>query len=240
MMASTRRGALTAVLGFGISASFLPARVLASGPLALPDGPLRFTRKLTRSLSGGAELRVERSWRVTMGAQGRGYTVLGEQIAVSVDGPSSLAELAALEEARSTDGMWPILLSGSGLVVGAGRAIRDDDIARAATTARAIIERRVPAGSQREARMRYLADLLNAGAPLLEAIPHDLFFPTAQPLRAVRAVDLPGGLSGEFEVSYTAVAVPGMGWLDHATRQVTTRLEGSEQTAREEWHLRPL
>ena len=59
-------------------------------------------------------------------------------------------------------------------------------------------------------------------------------------MRLVRPVDLPDGLTGEFEVNYASNAVPGKGWLDHAAREVITRLEGTEMRMREEWQMREL
>ena len=241
MKPSTRRGALATVLGVGIAASFLPARTFAqSAVLGLPDGPMRFSRKIIRSLSDGSKLQIERSWRLLFTRQGQGIAVSGDQISVEVDAPPSLAELATIEQARSTDAIWPILLSDQGRILAAGQGIDEDDLAKAGMMARSMIESRVQPRSDREAQLDYLGQLLAAGGSLLAQIPADLFFPTEAPMRLVRAVDLPDGLTGEFEVNYASNAVPGKGWLDHAAREVITRLEGTEMRMREEWQMREL
>ena len=241
MKPSTRRGALATVLGVGIAASFLPARTFAqSAVLGLPDGPMRFSRKIIRSLSDGSKLQIERSWRLLFTRQGQGIAVSGDQISVEVDAPPSLAELATIEQARSTDAIWPILLSDQGRILAAGRGIDEDDLAKAGMMARSMIEGRAQPRPDRDAQLDYLSQLLRAGGSLLAQIPADLFFPTEAPMRLVRAVDLPDGLTGEFEVNYASNAVPGKGWLDHAAREVITRLEGTEMRMREEWQMREL
>ena len=241
MKPSTRRGALATVLGVGIAASFLPARTFAqSAVLGLPDGPMRFSRKIIRSLSDGSKLQIERSWRLLFTRQGQGIAVSGDQISVEVDAPPSLAELATIEQARSTDAIWPILLSDQGRILAAGQGIDEDDLAKAGMMARSMIESRVQPRSDREAQLDYLGQLLAAGGSLLAQLPADLFFPTEAPMRLVRPVDLPDGLTGEFEVNYASNAVPGKGWLDHAAREVITRLEGTEMRMREEWQMREL
>ncbi len=88
--------------------------------------------------------------------------------------------------------------------------------------------------------MQYLAELQQASSSLLTRLPDDLFFPRLGPMRSVRAVDLPGGLTGEFEVTYDAVSAQEGEWLADAEREVITRIAGSEQRAREVWTMREL
>jgi hypothetical protein len=237
MNSPTRRGALGAMFGLGISAGLAPTAAFAQSAIKLPESACILSRRIERSLRDGKSLRVDRSWRVNFSKRGPGIAVTGEQIGVRVDAPASLAPLASIEEARSTADMWPILLTGSGLIVSAGTGSRDEDVAKAVRVAQGMIAARSNPASSEEAQKQFFADLQRSGSSLLDRLPDDLFFPTVGPLHAVRAVDLPDGLKGEFEISYEATAVPGKGWLDRAVRQVTTRLGSSVQTAREEWVL---
>lgn len=238
--AATRRVALGTFLGLGVAGTMIPRTVFAQSPLELPAQPLALTRRIERSLRGGDHVRVERSWQVGFAHQGQGIAVSGSQTGVNVDAPPSLAPIAAIEQARSTADMWPILLTGSGLIVAAGSGSRDEDVSRAVRVAGDMIASRPVPAAQREREIAFLAQLARAGSSLLDRLPDDLFFPTIGPMRSVRSIDLPGGLRGEFELSYEATAVPGNRWLKSATREVVTRLGGSQQTAREEWILSAL
>lgn len=238
----TLRSLVASVPVMGVAAHSTAA--FAQGTIVLPDGPCKLTRVLTRSLYDGNQIRVARQWRIAFarggGLSGDRITVRGQQLSVEVDAPPSLAQFSALEEGRSTATMWPILLTQSGLIVAAGRGIVDADVDTALQTARQMIAERNGAEAAAMHVRRLQAELQSAGTSLLDRLPDDLFFPTVGPLQASRVVELPGGRVGEFEVSYEAVAVPGKGWLDRAMRQVTTRLDGTEQTAREDWSLSPI
>ncbi|MHA7820654.1 MAG: hypothetical protein ACX930_13485 [Erythrobacter sp.] len=237
MDAATRRGAIGAIFGLGMSGALVPRTAFAQSSIGLPAQPLKLTRQIKRSLRDGNHVSVERSWQVSFAQQGQGVAVSGSQMLVDVDAPPSLAPLAAIERARSTADMWPILLTGSGLIAAAGSGAREDDVSRAVRVASDLIAARTQRAAQRELKIEYLAQLARAGSALLDRLPDDLFFPTVGPVHTVRSVDLPGGLKGEFELSYEAIAVPGKGWLQSARRQVVTRLAGTQQTACEDWSL---
>lgn len=238
MSAPTRRGALGLVLGAGIGFGLGPAAAFAQSPIALPEGPQRLTRRIERSLSDGKWIKVSRRWEVAFSRQGQSIALTGQQLDCQVDAPSSLAPLTAIEKARSTAEMWPILLNGSGLIFAAGNGVAARDVNNAIEVAqRMIAERPIPA-SERSALREHLASVRRTSSSLLEQLPDDLFFPVAGPMRAVRSMELPGGMVGEFELSYSAMAVPDKGWLDRAERMIVTRLAGTEQIAREYWELR--
>jgi len=242
MRASTRRGAMGAFLGLGICASvgLFPAVARANGSVAIPTSPMLLSRRIERSLKDGASLSVDRSWRVNFASRPQGISISGEQIEASVSAPETLAPLAAIEEGRSTDEMWPIMLSADGRIVRSGMSTREDDLAAAIEQAQQMISSRAIPASEQEAQMQYIAELAKAGSSLLARLPDDLFFPRLGPVRSVREVELPGGLTGEFEVSYSAVAASSGNWLARAEREVITRLGGSEQRAHEVWNMRDI
>lgn len=182
---------------------------------------------------------VEREWRVEFKRQGQGISVVGDQIGVIVETPPGLETLAAIEKSRSTQTMWPILLSSSGQMVASGEYAAEADIDRAMHAAREIIEKE-PDGAQSEfERLQHLRQFEQAGSRLLDHMPGDLFFPSGKPQHDVRRMDLGGGFIGEYELIYTSRINPGASWLERAERQVITRIADSEKRMREEWTLRP-
>lgn len=240
MKTMTRRMALGSAAGMTIGMGLAPASVLAKSPLKLPDGPLRLSRRMQRSLHDGCSITVERAWQLTFTPQGRGISVAGEQIDCRVEAPAALAPLMEIEQSRSTEDMWPVLLNGSGLILAAGPGAREEDVAHALQTARQMIGNGRAPQSVMEAQMSYLAGLQRAGASFLDRVPDDLFFPTGSPKRVIRSIDLPDGSLGEFELVYKATPASDGRWLDRAERTVVTRLAGTLRTAREEWQLRGL
>lgn len=235
MTGLSRRGALSGALGLTLGLVAGPA--FAARGVALPTGPMLLTRLIERGLSGGAVLSVERSWEIQFTRQGQGIAITGSQVSAKVDAPDNLASLAQIEESRSTDGMFPLLLSDTGLLVATGRYIQITDIERAAQEARAIIAKRpIPADARAELA-KYLGQLQRSGAKLLDEMPKDLFFPETEPLRTFRKVSLPGGLEGEFEVTHQASIASGANWLERSERKVITRIGTSERRSREVWSM---
>lgn len=218
----------------------LPAGIArATGPIALPQGPMIFRKRIERSLRDGERLIVTRSWKVEFARSGQGISIIGEQIAAAVDAPPMLARLAQIEESRSTDAMWPVLLAESGQIMAAGQGTTENDLDRAIAVASDMIARRPLPTSQREAQLRSLSNFDKAGTELTQTMPADLFYPSARPVHLVRSLDLPGGMTGEYEVTYTSRACADSGWLERAERQVVTRINDSEKRASEEWVLQP-
>jgi len=203
----------------------------------MPDGPMRLTRRIERSLYGGASLVVERSWQVGFVQTARGISVTGEQVEAVVEAPDNLAPLAAIEQSRITDGMWPIVLSPQGRILTAGIGVRSEDISAAMREAEAMIARLNLPEAEEGARLRTLAQFQRAGNSVLETLPADLFYPTLGPIRQAREVELANGIKGEFVVTYEATHVSPGGWLDRAERHVVTRIGASERHAQERWTL---
>ena len=245
MKSPTRRGAIGGIVGLGCSAvlGLGSGAVLARtqiSQITLPERPMRLSRRLERSLRDGAKLVVSRSWQVEFAHQGQGIGITGVQLDAEVDAPSSLAPIAAIEQSRSTEDMWPMLLSGDGRILAAGVGARNEDFAAVVREAEQMIARsRVPV-SEQDAHREYLGQLGRAGSSLLETMPGDLFFPIGEPVRSSRTVELPGGLIGRFEVAYDAKCAATGAWLDRAEREVVTRIGSDERRAKELWMLAEL
>nr|WP_298931821.1 hypothetical protein [uncultured Erythrobacter sp.] len=226
-------------LGLGVAGcaglSGLP--VSAMEPIAIPAGPMRLSRRITRHLGDGKAIIVHREWQVAFAAQGRGITVSGSQLMAKVDAPEQLAPIAKIEQERSTDGMWPILLSSNGHIVAAGDHALESDISAAAQTAQEMLAGTAQPASRQARHKHYLAQMQQASAALIDQLPADLFFPAGRDQQLVRAIDLPEGMKGEFELIYTAKSAPGGAWLSKATRRITTRIGGDARTAQEDWVL---
>lgn len=239
MAGTTRRRLLTGLIAAGGIMAFVPPlRAMANAPLPLPGGPLRLTRELVRELGDGTAITVRRGWNVTFARQGRGMMLAGTQVSASVDAPPSLADLARIEQQRSTAAMFPVMLSETGRVVATGSA--PADLSEALRTAEKMIAARPQSEGQRDKLRRYLADIHRAGTGQFETLPADLFAPAGTPLRRVEPVSLPGGMTGAFELVWDARANPDTGWLVTGERQIITRIAELERRSREVWTLGPI
>ena len=242
-MDPTRRDAVRMLGGAAVvCAGLASTRSMAQTATLLPKGAQILTRRLSRSLSDGNQIKVTRSWQVEFARADQSMpgqiAITGTQTSSEVEAPPSLNQLATIERQRPTDDMWPIMLTPSGLILAAGRPMRQQDIEAALDMAQKVMAARM--GQQNAANMvaTFAEQLQRTGRSLLDRLPDDLFFPIVGPIRSARKIDLPGGETGEFEVTYEAVAVAGKGWLDRAERRITTRLAGTEQSAHEQWSLR--
>jgi len=198
---------------------------------------MRLGRRITRGLRDGATLVVAREWQVRFTAQGRGIIITGEQVSVLVEAPAVLEPLAAIERERSTASMFPIMLSGDGVLLAAGAAIEQSDLDAAVQEAKTIIAKSGDKPSRQAERLSYLAQLQSASGSLLEQMPQDLFFPQKMAMHSVRPVNLPDGSTGEFEYTYQARCAPGHIWLEQAEREIITRIGSDERHASEVWTL---
>ena len=244
MILSSRREAILALVGLplGVGATLnlelLSSTALAQNALTLPTDPMMLTRRLERSLIDGGALVVARTWQVQFNRTAQGIAISGQQVDVDVSAPQALTALAEVESSRSTDELWPIMLSDDGSIMAGGAGSTDDELAHAIEVAREIIQNRPLSASEEESQMAYLTDLQTAGATVLNTMPRDLFFPRGEPFRSFRTLELPNGLIGEFEVSYEAQSAGEDRWLRSAARQIITRVGTNEQRALEEWTMR--
>lgn len=236
-----RRHALLFAMGVGAAGLGLASRpVLAASSVECPTGPMKLTRKLSRGLRDGKAIIVTRSWTIVFARQSRGIAISGEQTEVSVDAPEILAQLSKIEESRSTTGMFPILLAPDGAIVAAGQDTNTNKLIAAIQTAESIITAQGLGQSNLSDASQFFTQLQKASASLLDEMPRDLFFPSTKPERQVRAIQLDGGLTGEFEVSWEANVQTGTALLAFAKREVITRIGSSERQSSEEWRLTPV
>ncbi len=198
---------------------------------------MRLSRTIERGLRDGASVVVERVWQVEFAHQGRGIAIIGDQVLAQVQAPTELQRLAEIEQARSTAGMFPIMLSATGEIMKIGEAIAKVDLEAAIREAEAIIANRGDSASRKAERRAYLAQLQRASGTMLEQMPRDLFYPKDAEAHSVRPVNLPDGSIGEFEFTYVASRTPGYDWLERAERQIVTRIQGDERKASEIWTL---
>ncbi len=232
------RRALLAIAAIPVSGALLAANQKA---LRLPSGAMRLTRTLERGLGDGKAITVERQWMIEFSRSGRGVQITGRQISAKVDAPKQLEALAKIEEARIAEGMFPMLLSQTGQLLGqasANNAAGDKSaMAQAIAVAEAMIAKSGRSPSDRAQAMQHLAQMQQASQPLFATMPRDLFFPSNAPIREVRPISLPGGMLGEFELTYDARAMPDADWLAHAERRIITRLGADVRQSREIWSL---
>lgn len=243
MLGTTRRRLLAGLIAAGSASAFAPPlrAMLAAGGLMLPEGPMRLGRELVRGLGGDAAITVRRGWDIGFARQGRGIVVTGTQTSVTIDAPPSLAELARIEEQRSTDAMFPIMLSEEGLVLASGTApTAPADMAAALRAAETMIASRPQSAAARDNMRLYLAEIHRAGSGQFDSLPDDLFFPASTTQRQAETVSLPGGLSGTFELTWETRTAPGTGWLAEGRRSIVTRIAEFERRSSEIWTLAPI
>lgn len=239
MGSGTRRTVLAGLMGVAAGGAALPLAGQAPG-LPLPAGDMLLTRVLVRELGDGAAITVRREWRIAFARQGRGIGITGTQTACRVETPPALAALARIEQERSTQALFPILLSEAGLVIAHGAAeVSRADMARALREAEGLIARLARSEEQQDGLRRYLGAMLGSAEGQFETLPADLFFPSGRPQRRVESLALPDGLAGQFELAWEARAVAQGRILAEGERQVVTRLAGRERRSREVWSLRP-
>lgn len=246
---STRRSFVAALIGMGLLGTAPLAGPLRAapvgGPLRLPDRPMRLTRELTRGLGedAAAAIIVRRWWDVTFDRQGRGAIVSGRQTGAEVEAPPKLADLARIEQQRDASGMFPLMLSDTGMILTAASAAprESDTVAAALRAAEGIIARQPRLPGEDRVRLRaYLGEVHRAGSGLLDTLPDDLLFPAGMPVERSETVTLPDGLTGRFRISYTAVCQPEAPWLARAERRVVTSVGGLDRAAGEVWTLAPI
>lgn len=230
-IAISRRGAL-GMTGGGLAVLAMPAG--ASEFLSLPASPMLLTRTLVRHLADGETITVERDWRIKFERSGAGIAITGSQQSASVSAPAKLDALARIEEGRDASGVFPIFLDKNGRIVSAGSGYDAQSIEDAVKVGEIMLASATAA----EARDG-LRRLQQAGESLLSALPADLFFPTSGETRRNQPITLERGLSGSFEVVYSASLASDGPWLGKASRSVTTQIGDDVKSSRESWILAP-
>lgn len=245
MKVTSRRGMLGGLAGMSIIGvprlTLAPLSATPAPPLRLPDTTLVLSRRLERGLGeDGAAITVTRRWQVRFDRQARGIIVTGEQISAEVTAPPQFAQLSAIERQRDPAGMFPILLTETGVIMPNNASFTpSEDIASALRAAEVYIAQQDVQPDERDALRAYLGQLHQASSLQLDVTPPDLLFPTGRPVERNDTVALPGGLSGSFSLRYEARPQPDAPWLMRADRWIITRVEGLERRAHEFWTLGP-
>lgn len=244
MSGSDRRSLLRLAAGALIApiAAAAPFRTAAQtgAPISPPAGPMRYTRRLERSLGDGARFVVSRSFRVVFRPDQAGFRVEGEQIDVQVDAPASLAAFRDLERKREELGLFPIRLDARGMIVGLAPDGESQQLDAAVREISAEFERRPFDPAEREELRRFVSAVHQQAGRMVTLLPLDLFAPAETARRDSRQVALPDGEVGEVSVTFTAARDPATGLMRDATREVRTRLSGDLRTTLETWQLEPL
>ncbi len=249
MVSALDRRALVRLFGAAALASLGATRAVAraAGPgpgqglgrFVPPPGPMRYTRQLVRTMAGGYSLTVERSFAVRFEPAVQGFVVAGEQTGVEVEAPTTLAALAALERKRVETGLFPLRLDRLGRIMDAPGEPRLADIDQVLAATRAVIEQRPLTASERAEAAQFLALVHQSASGFLSHLPADLFAPVERQRVEQRTLDLPGE-DGTVRVEFVAETDPRSGLMQHARREIVTRIGDQSRATREDWTLRPL
>ena len=224
-------GSVMALAGLG-----QPLRAATrTSPVRFPDEPVQLQRVLMRSLGAESSITVSRTWECRFASTAEGARIEARQIAVDVQAPAGLAALAQLERKREVTGLFPMTLDATGMMTGwAGGTA---DLQTAVAAARRIIESRELDGPSMQHASRYVADMGRIAADLVSQVPRDLFFPEPGEKRQERALDLPGGGKGHYELIISARACAQSGLLERSDRRIVTRIGDSLRTSSERWSI---
>lgn len=196
------------------------------------------TRTQWRSLADGGQIVVSRDYAIEIRPCEGGYKVDGKLVATSVDAPARLEPLARLERLRGEDGLFPLHLDQSGLIVPGPGTADEEGHRQAAQQSRGLVTGAALPAPVRDDALA-MVDRIVASASTATAWPADLFNPARRQSTERRTLPLPGGEQGEVSVS---IRVEGLqpGTVPAAVeRTVVTRIAGSERSTRERWTLGP-
>lgn len=209
-----------------------------TGRFAPPPQPMRYTRRLERTMMDGAVLTVSRVFAIRFLTVSGGYRVEGDQVDVTVEAPAKLAPFAALERARVEQGLFPLLLDADGLIHGARPPVRTAELDAAVAEALARY-RDLPQAPLRDEAVQFVNALHQGASKLVTELPNDLFAPHSGARTASRDVALPDGESGAVTVRFSALADPATGLMREAMREVVTALSEDRRRTVETWQLVP-
>lgn len=202
-----------------------------------PSSPMVLSRTVTRELSGGQQLVVQRRYRVQFLPDGDGFTLTGAPIGVSVEVPPILARLGDMERQRSDLGPFPILLDGQGLIEPTAADQDADLLARqdGQQAAQGLINAATIAAPRKREGNQLLQQL--AIDPRNSPWPTDLFVARNGERRQHQTVALLDGSQGEVDVLLKVDKLLPSGMPASFERIITTQLAGTRRVSREVWRL---
>lgn len=211
----------------------------AAPVIAPPPQPMIYTRRLVRSLIGGARIVVERSFAIRFTRSATGFVVEGEQISVEVETPEQLAWLGELERKRVEYGIFPLQLDHRGRILSGEYVWDGPEIEAALRGVAERVEQMNASAGEREALKGFVTAVHEAGAHIVSALPTDLFAPSEIDRRASREIVLPHGTEGTVSTLFSAQRDPRTGLMRSARREVVTAIEGDQRHTIETFTLVP-
>jgi hypothetical protein len=204
------------------------------GDIAPPPRPMVYTRRLERTLVGGAHFVVERRFAVRFTPSPSGFLVDGEQTGVLVETPEQLAPLAQMERERVELGIFPLELDQRGWIrsgIMADEVPQIEEAMRYVTQAVAGLER---SEDERQALGDFITVLHQAGSNIVSSLPVDLFAPAESDREDHRSIQLPGvGGHGTVRTRFSARRDPTTRLMQSARREVVTTIAEQERRTTE-------
>ncbi len=229
---------IAAILPVSVLAVSIPAEF--SSPrtgFSPPQDAMLLTRIVTRSLPGGSQLVVSRTYEVRFVPDADGFRVDGQLVDCTVDAPTHLASLAEIERKRADNGLFPMSLDGAGRILTGSRPKGGQSFKLAASAFTSEVNQRVASPGDRQQALAFVRQVEAQAAG--SQWPADLFYPATARKTEDRVIPLGDGTEGQVTIDQEAsLAAPGRIFSRFA-RIVTTRLEGTTRVMREEWSLAP-
>ena len=236
----SRRSVLRTFAALAVLPAFAKGTTALADQLASitpPKGPMLLTRRLTRELSGGYSIVVERSFELRFDRFGAGFKVEGHQVASRVDAPPSLAAYARLEQQRVEDGLFPLELNRAGLITSGSMEVSRAALAQAVELALGQVKTMPLTSGEKEDARAFLKGLEQAAGRISSQPPADLFTPPSKPMAVTHEAALPGGLSGRITTRFSGSVSSATGLLEQAERVVSTEAAGTRRRTLEHWSL---
>jgi hypothetical protein len=234
-----------ALLGLAGTAAALPllrvapAAALSAGRFAPPAEPMRYTRRLERTLVDGASLTVSRSFAVRFVPDAGGFRIDGQQVAVAVDAPAQIEALARLERERVETGVFPLQLDSAGAIRAVAPVTASAQLDAAVREVEARIERWQHTPTERAELRAFVEAVHQSAGRLVTELPRDLFAPVDCPREERRPLALPDGQAAQVRITFDATRDPATGLMREARREVVTEVSGNARRTLESWTLTP-
>jgi hypothetical protein len=226
--------ALAPILATSASLASPPTETASS--FVAPADHQILTRTLRKSLPGGARIVARRSYEIWFVPATSGFRVEGRLIAVDLDVPSGMEDLAAIERQREDTDLFPMELDRLGKIVFRSTGEITSINQQAGSIALAQVAGSALSPDEQSAASNFARQLSQHGGA--SPWPMDLFRPRPGHREEVRPIVLPGGQEGEIVIMIDALAAGTDGVLDTVSRTVTTHLGPSIRETQETWTLR--